>query len=132
MASESTFQPSHDDLLWLAGLLEGEGAFDAHRGRYPRIRLQMTDRDVVERVAKLLGTTVRLSLKRAPASATWNAELSGDRAAEIMAALLPYMGARRSARIAEVLRDSAYYKGHTRPSLPGPRLTPDAPLALTA
>ncbi|WNT44349.1 LAGLIDADG endonuclease [Microbacterium phage Mabodamaca] len=113
---------SREDLIWLAGLLEGEGAFDAHRERYPRIRLQMTDRDIVERAAHLMGTGVRLSLKRAPASATWNAELSGDRAAAIMAELLPYMGTRRSQRIANVLSASAYHKGHARPSLPGPSL----------
>lgn len=110
-------------VIWLAGLLEGEGAFDAHRGRYPRIRLQMTDRDIVDRAAALMGTTVRLSLKQAPASSTWNAELSGDRAAAIMAELLPFMGSRRSQRIADVLSTSAYYKGHDRPSLPGPSVS---------
>jgi hypothetical protein len=108
------------DTVWLAGLLEGEGAFDAHRGKYPRVRVQMTDRDVIERAARLMGTTVRLSLRKAPASPTWNAELSGDHAAEVMTAVLPHMGARRSRRIAEVLAASAYYKGHDRPSLPGP------------
>lgn len=123
MTSDLPIHGGPADLIWLAGLLEGEGAFDAHRQRYPRIRLQMTDRDTVERAARLMGTTVRLSLKRAPASATWNAELSGDRAAAIMATLLPHMGARRSQRIADVLSASAYYKGHKRPSLPGPTLT---------
>lgn len=111
---------TRDDLIWLAGLTEGEATFDAHRGRYPRIRVQMTDRDTVERVAHLLGTTVRLSLRQAPASPTWNAELSGDRAGAVMAALLPFMGTRRSQRIAEVLAASAYHKGHSRKTLPGP------------
>ncbi len=112
------------DLIWLAGLLEGEGAFDSHRGRYPRIRLQMTDRDIVARAAALMGTSVRASLKRPPASTTWNAEVSGERAAAIMAALLPEMGARRSRRIGDTLAAYAYYKGHDRPSLPGPSVAP--------
>ncbi|AWY05721.1 HNH endonuclease [Microbacterium phage Gretchen] len=132
--------PIHGDrasLIWLAGLLEGEGAFDLHRQRYPRIRLQMTDRDVVARAATLMGTTVRASLKRPPASTTWNAEVSGERAATIMAALLPYMGARRSRRIGDTLAGYAYYKGHDRPSLPGPSVVPiplreAAPVALAA
>lgn len=116
------------DLLWLSGLLEGEGAFDLHRDRYPRIRLQMTDRDVVARAAALMDTNVRASLKRPPASTTWNAEVSGEKAATLMAALLPYMGARRSRRIGDTLAGYAYYKGHERPSLPGPSLAP-VPLA---
>lgn len=44
-------------LAWLAGLLEGEGTFEAHRqGRrtYPRLSLQMCDEDVVVRVASLI------------------------------------------------------------------------------
>lgn len=121
-----------DDLLWLAGLLEGEGTFDAHRGRYPRVRLAMTDRDVVGRAASLMDTTIRLSLKEAPASPTWHAECSGDKAAAIMEAILPFMGTRRSQRIAEVLSTSAYYKGHDRKSLPGPSVTRPAGIAKPA
>lgn len=113
---------SRDDLIWLAGLCEGEATFDAHRGRYPRIRVGMSDRDTVARVASLIGARVRLSLREAPATPIWNAEVSGDRAKAIMEAILPYMGARRSQRIAEVLAASAYYQGHTRKSLPGPVL----------
>jgi len=91
------------DVLWLAGLLEGEGSFDAHRGKYPRIRLAMTDRDVVGRAASLMDAKVRLSLHPAPAKATWHTEISGERAAEIMREILPHMGTRRSGRIADVL-----------------------------
>lgn len=118
-----------DDLIWLAGLLEGEGTFDAHRGRYPRVRLAMTDRDVVGRAASLMDTTIRLSLHEAPSSPTWHAELSGARAEEIMREVLPFMGTRRSQRIAEVLAASAYYRGHNRKSLPGPPVARPAGIA---
>lgn len=91
------------NLAWLAGLLEGEGAFDLHRQRYPRVRLAMADRDIVARAAELLGATVRVSLRPAPQSAMWHAEISGPRAEAVMRAILPHMGARRSARIAAVL-----------------------------
>lgn len=120
MSAPTSIAGTHDDLVWLAGLLEGEGTFDAHRGRYPRIRVGMTDRDVVSRAASLMGATVRLSLRQAPASPVWHAELSGARAEAIMAEVLPYMGTRRSQRIAETLAASAYYRGHARKSLPGP------------
>jgi hypothetical protein len=94
---------TRDDLLWLAGLLEGEGSFDAHRGRYPRIRLAMTDRDIVGRAASLMDSKIRLALHPAPAQATWHTEISGERAAEIMRDILPHMGTRRSGKIANVL-----------------------------
>lgn len=107
------------DLMWLVGILEGEGSFDCHRGKYPRVRLGMTDRDVVGRAATLMGSRVRLSLHAAPVQATWHTEISGERAADIMRALLPHMGARRSARIATVLGHAQLRTGQK----PGPRLT---------
>lgn len=120
---------SRDDLIWLAGLLEGEGTFDLHKGRYPRIRLGMTDRDVVGRAATLLGARVRLSLHAAPKSATWHTEISGARAAEIMAQILPHMGARRSARIATVLGHASLVGKGVKP---GPKITrpPALPMML--
>jgi hypothetical protein len=99
----SALHGTRDDLLWLAGLLEGEGSFDAQRGKYPRVRVGMTDRDVVGRAATLIGSRVRLSLKPAPYQATWHAEVTGSKAAEVMRAVLPFMGSRRSAKIASIL-----------------------------
>lgn len=108
---------NRDELLWLAGLLEGEGSFDLHRGRYPRIRVGMTDRDVVGRAATLLGASVRTSLRPAPWTATFHAEISGSRATEILWDLLPLMGARRSSKIATILGHASLTEG----SAPGPR-----------
>jgi hypothetical protein len=117
------------DLIWLAGLLEGEGTFDLQRKRYPRIRLAMTDRDVVGRAATLMGTKVRLSLRKAPVTSTWHAEVQGPRAEALMEALLPYMGSRRSGRIAGILADSRLRVSGKAVS-PGPKVTrpPGLPL----
>jgi len=123
---------TREDTLWLAGLLEGEGAFDAHRGTYPRIRLAMTDRDVVGRAASLMDTGIRLSLHKAPAKPTWHAEVSGPRAAEIMREILPHMGTRRSGRIAEVLGVVAFRAEPERNSRPGPKVTRPAGIAKPA
>jgi hypothetical protein len=121
------------DVYWLAGLLEGEGAFDAHRGKYPRIRLAMTDRDVVGRAASLMDTSVRCSLHPAPAKATWHSEVSGERAAAIMRELLPHMGSRRSQRIADVLGVLAFRGNATPPSsVAGPAVTRPAGIAKPA
>lgn len=100
-----------DDVIWLAGLLEGEGTFDLHRGRYPRVRVGMTDRDVVGRAATLFGSSIRLTLKTAPHKPTWHAEIQGEKAAQVMRAVLPFMGARRSAKIAEILSTIALRPG---------------------
>lgn len=106
-----------DDTIWLAGLLEGEGCFDLHKGRYPRIRLGMTDRDVVGRAAVLMGSRVRSTLRPAPFKSTWHTEVSGNRAALLMRSLLPHMGTRRSQRIADVLGTAG------GAAVPGPTLT---------
>lgn len=111
------------DLFWLAGLLEGEGTFDLHKGRYPRIRLAMTDRDTVGRAATLMDAKIRLSLHPLPYKATWHTEISGERAAEIMREVLPFMGARRSQKIAEILGAVAFPGGQTNASAPGPKVT---------
>lgn len=116
-----------EDVIWLAGLLEGEGTFDLHRGKYPRVRVGMTDRDVVGRAATLLGANVRLSMKPSPYKATWHAEVSGEKATAVMLAVLPFMGSRRSGRIAEVLGGAALGVTVTPKrvkvaSLPGPKI----------
>lgn len=115
------------DVVWLAGLLEGEGTFDLHRGKYPRVRVGMTDRDVVGRAATLIGSRVRLSLKPAPYKASWHAEVTGTKAAEVMRAVLPFMGARRSGKIAEILGAADLGRvctpvRQTVASKPGPRV----------
>lgn len=101
------------DLHWLAGLLEGEGYFGDHAGgkagrRYIRISLKMTDKDVVERAAALLGTKVHRyswSADRNPKhSVAWVTQVGQqDRAAGWMMTLYPLMGARRRARIEGLL-----------------------------
>lgn len=114
-----------EDIIWLAGLAEGEATFDLHKGKYPRVRIEMTDRDVIGRAATLMDTGIRMSLHPAPAKATFHAEVSGRRAAAIMQDLLPHMGARRSARIAEILGHYEFAKPdhEGRKSMPGPKLT---------
>lgn len=98
---------NESDVIWLAGLLEGEGTFDLHRGRYPRVRIGMVDRDVIGRAATLMGVAVTTRFHSAPYQASFHAEATGEKAEQIMAAVFPYMGARRSGRIATVL-------GHAR------------------
>ena len=91
------------DRAWIAGLLEGEGSFIASRGArssYPVIKVEMCDREVIERAARLLDTRVWAV---PPGTEGWRptyvAQIAGHRAAEWMRALRPSMGLRRTAAI---------------------------------
>lgn len=104
---------SEIELAWLAGILEGEGSFMNSRNTvnkkvyfYPKITVNMSDQDVVERVARLFETKVYV-VPPDPRNTSWKqlyrAHITGSRAAEFMERLLPYMGARRSDKINEIL-----------------------------
>ena len=98
------FVSDRDDLIWLAGLMEGEGWFGSRPNGTPRVSIEATDRDVVGRAAMLMEGKVRARMPRnARSRPTYVCEVSGDRAAEVMQALLPHMGARRSSKIMEIL-----------------------------
>lgn len=97
------------EIAWLAGLLEGEGNFEVvparphiNRPIEVRVNLSMTDRDVVERVAKLVEATSsirkqgRNNNKHKP---IYILSIKGYRAIRVMSSILPFMMSRRSARI---------------------------------
>lgn len=108
---------STKDVCWLAGLLEGEGSFTvANKGRhcYPSVKLKMTDRDVVERAARILRTVQYRKggngiLSYRPSRSTMGTKqnyvvaIAGRRAAGWMMTLYPLMGERRQKRIRELL-----------------------------
>jgi hypothetical protein len=93
-----------EDLIWLAGLCEGEAYFGARPNGYPRMSVEATDRDVVGRCAMLMGGKVRARMQRNERSApTYVTEVTGDKAIAVMEMLLPHMGARRSSKILEIM-----------------------------
>ena len=109
------------EMLWLAGLLEGEGCFWGYtRGKYfqPGISLAMTDRDVVDRAASLLGTRSFAASrdKRRVAKPMWRCAVQSAPAARWMADLHEHMGERRRAKIESVLREYAEYQPPMRKS----------------
>jgi hypothetical protein len=82
------------DIVWPAGLLEGEGSFGMS-GRSIAIVLTMTDRDVVERAATLVdGRVYTLAEPRAgrPRKQPWRAQVKGPRAAGWMMTVYPFLG----------------------------------------
>jgi len=102
---------SSHDLHWLAGLLEGEGSFlkgPPSAPGLPVLSLQMTDEDVVARVASMFGR--KLISWQAP-NANWQrtfiARASGRKAVAWMVAVRPLMGHRRGLQIDEAIASYA-------------------------
>lgn len=92
-------------LLWLVGLLEGEGTFlkpCPSNPRSPIISCRMTDLDVIELVAAAFGTSVQAN-EKGPYRTEFAATIRGSRAAELMALLRPMMSCRRQAAIDRAL-----------------------------
>ena len=105
------------DFGWLVGLLEGEGSFTcAKRDGCPRIELRMTDQDVVERAAKLMGIARVYAWqdRRANRKLCYIARLSGDPALALMRRVLPYVGNRRATQIRTTLSIAAKRPGPVR------------------
>ena len=93
------------DFHWLAGLLEGDGSFYYQDKGSPAIKLSMTDRDVVEKAARIMGASVLgpyIDKREENRKPMWVANLSGQKALDMMSFLLPHMGKRRSARIESI------------------------------
>ncbi len=114
--------PSNAKLAWLAGILEGEGSFCISTHRYRnktptklskiytyrriKIRLHMTDEDVVRRAHEIAGVGTfhvynvrpRTSMKLKPQMYIWQISIEKD-AATLMKRLKPYMSARRQEQI---------------------------------
>ena len=89
---------------WLSGLLEGEGTFGITRRpprAYPVVSVEMCDKDIVVRAARILGAVSVRS--REPEDEDWSvtyvARITGDQAAGWMRRIRNRMGARRCGAI---------------------------------
>lgn len=110
------------DIAWAAGLFEGEGCMNSHprgkRGSGTQLRLAMTDRDVVERFAAVIGCGNIHRPRHDPRPNhkpvyTW-ALYESARVVEVIELLMPWFGERRRAKAMEVLavaRDIDVHKG---------------------
>jgi hypothetical protein len=105
---------------WAAGLFEGEGCFTIKRGRYPAALLSMTDEDVIRDFHETVGFGRMYGpfpYKNPKWKPCWKWTTTNAAEFEPFAELMaPHMGARRSARLAEVRQAAA-----ERPTLPTKR-----------
>ena len=116
-ATAPTIRPLSDqERGWLAGLLEGEGCFDTTGpAGNPRVRVKMTDLDIIMRAAHMMSTTYYGDpggISRGNKMA-WVAQVTGARAAWIMRELLPLLGERRTDKVTGIL--TAYDARGRRP-----------------
>lgn len=103
---------NEDWIMWLAGLMEAEGSFlcgPPSRPNCPRISIQMSDKDSIDKAARLLGVSV---FSFVPKGTTKNGKdfkriymcsLKNKRTIEWMEKLFPLMGVRRQEQIRKAL-----------------------------
>ena len=91
------------DLYWLAGLLEGEGSFvhgPPSSPTVPVLRVEMTDLDIVERVASCFERTLQRHRARDERhKQSYSTSIKGASAAQFMRLLRPALSARRQKQI---------------------------------
>jgi transposase len=93
-----------NDVLWMAGILEGEGYF-GYTGKSPRCNLHMTDEDTIQKFSNLIEQKYKLIKHKNPKwKNAFKISLTSSKAIELMNIILPYMGKRRSEKIKEVLK----------------------------
>ncbi len=114
-----------ENIYWLAGLLEGEGCFITHvitkntrNGKFDykqfQFKLQMNDRDIVERAAALIGSNptihkreYRFHYNKKPG---YEIHINGSLAIQWMMTIYTLMGIRRREKIREIIEEWKTYK----------------------
>lgn len=127
--------PSQSSVAWAAGLFEGEGCFTQHRSSPQRrdgvkpvsavATLVMTDEDVVRRFHSVVGVGVvrpeRRSLKNRRWKDVWVWQGAGfENTQHIVTLFWPWLGSRRRARAAQVLKECTTLPVYRRNTYPIP------------
>lgn len=107
---------SESNLVWLAGIIEGEGTIGFDRraaDKYktstsppaPHFAVTMTDFDVIERIAKLVNKNVHYPKRKTKGGKSEYRVRVEDRQTliHLFPLLLPHMGIRRKARMQEAI-----------------------------
>lgn len=101
---------NREDAAWLAGIVDGEGCLDSPRGN-PRVRVKMSDLDVVLRVSDVMGGSTHMEHDPRPdRKPLMVAQVTGERAVAVMRALLPWLGSRRTAKATDIITAHAARK----------------------
>lgn len=90
------------NLNWIAGIVEGEGYIGWIENR-PILAVDMTDQDIVERLASFWNTKVMVLKTKEGFKQKYRVRVSGTRAASWIMTLYSLMGKRRQHKILTVL-----------------------------
>lgn len=97
------------DLAWVAGIIEGEGSISVRSNGLIEVHVNMTDLDVIQRLAAITGVGRVTGPAKPPRYkahwkpiAYWQVARQDDTAALLMT-IFPFLGARRRAKAAEAL-----------------------------
>lgn len=95
------------EIAWIAGLFEGEGSFCFHKGRARSIQISSTDRDVLEKVERVLGGKVyeigrRLNKEHWKDAYIWRLPLKNS--IDFINDIKAYLGDRRTKRSEEFIK----------------------------
>ena len=97
-----------EDIIWAAGLLEGEGCFTVHSKTHPYLLLDMTDKDVVEKLYSIFPfgnfRGPYIHHKRPEHKPRWRFDAFGPSCYAIMVMVYPFMGNRRQEKIKQLIR----------------------------
>jgi hypothetical protein len=107
-----TVELDREELAWAGGLFEGEGCFSVNRDKrgrgyiYPVAAVEMTDEDSVRRFAAAVGFgVVNGPYAHWAKKQSWRWQAFGfERTQALLAMLWPWLGIRRRAKGAEVLK----------------------------
>jgi hypothetical protein len=101
----------HSEYVWAAGIIEGEGYFGTTKANgsdkeYVRFAIAMTDRDVIERLRKVLGWDNSISEGQARGrggnKTFYRMDAGGKKVMLLAMCIYPYMGKRRRETIAKL------------------------------
>ena len=99
-------------MRWVAGLLEGEGSFTNHpnckKTHTMQITVQMTDKDVLDRLQSLIGGQIHGPYDRGHKPIYQYTLYGSDAVERVVRDILPYMGARRTEQITKMLDKAGY------------------------
>jgi hypothetical protein len=108
------------EVSWLSGIIEGE----AHIGYYktPKIKIKMTDRDIIERVARLFRCNIN-EFKEQGYKISYSATASGYKAIEWLFTTYSFLGNRRKYEALNVINEwkkvTTYQRNMNRFSING-------------
>jgi hypothetical protein len=93
------------EIAWAAGVLEGEGTFIKRNINSLSVSCEMTDLDVLEKLVSIFGGKIYVAKAERPGhwKKSWRWVAVGPTAERTMTTILPFMMARRSLKIRELL-----------------------------